>query len=640
MPEFRQVRKKPEIVVERLDGGLNTKDGPANVTYTETPDTLNTDFGDRGSVETRAGTAYYQATGFVSNLAYDGGTNFNGTMVAFKGGTMYRMSGTMEVKVSASSGQFTSGRTVTYEQFQNVLFCSDGVNGPFRYTGGQGFYNMGIAEPSAATAVSGGAGSITTGTYYYKVAYVNTALVEGGVGSASMGTTLTATAAINVSNIPIGTGLEGVARRKIYRSNSGVSGTYKLVQTLENNTATAFTDTVAVGLEGANALTDRAAPKPFNAIKLWKERLWMPDIDNEQVIRYTDYDNPYVSQDASFFLVSKGSKEGDIKALGVQNDLLTMFKDRDAIHVAVMTDPTDDTSVSIVKSPVNYGIVGPKALTEEANGIIFAAKRGTEFVGFMYISGLDLVETQNEFLISQTLSTKIEDTILAVPRAPLSKMAIQNFKNRLYISVPLNSNSTRCDGLFLFDTTRIVRDADTAPGSWTKWAGTVGANDFAIYNNMLYGFSSDTDGRMIEYGQNNFTDADGSGIESYWLSKEIGGDGDIASWVKDFRKLIFWREMLGSYNMRVCIFIDGGGFTGGGTCTNVDLTSPSTKWDASDAIWDVSEWGPGSERLEFTLPLGKARGKRIQIGFYNTGNPGEGFKVHDFRIRFNYRGQR
>ena len=364
--EFRIVRKKPEIEVERLDGGLNQKDGPSRIDITESPDCKNVEFGDRGSVGTREGTSYYNTAAAVGSSAGDGCAVYKGTMVVWFNGSMHRMSGTTAVTIPAASGVFTGGQKVAYEQYQGILFCSDGTNGPYRYEGSTEFYNMGIATPSAPTIASdtSGSGDITADTYYYAVSYVNSHAVEGPIGSASAGLTLAANASIDISGIPEGSGLEGVAERNIYRATNA-AGPWKFVRNISDNVTSNVSDNVEVGQEGGEPPDDATSPKPFAAIRQHQNRLWMPDNDNKTLLRYTEFDNPFVSKLLNFLLLSKGDGS-DIAAIGVQNNLVTTFKGN-SIFVINVPDPSDDTTFETIKSPANLGIVGCRAFVEEEN---------------------------------------------------------------------------------------------------------------------------------------------------------------------------------------------------------------------------------------------------------------------------------
>lgn len=631
MPEFRTVRQKPELSIDRLDGGLNKKDGPSYIDDTESPSCLNVTFGDRGSVETREGTSYYSQ--YFETKAGDGGTVYQGTMVVWYGGKMYRMSGNTGVVVSDASGAFTEGQQVAYEQYQDILFCSDGTNGPYRYEGGQSFYNMGIDVPSAPTAVCDAANgsAVSAGTYVYGVTFVNTHVAEGEIGSASADVTLATTSTVNVTEIPTGTDIQGVASRYIYRRPASAS-TWGFVKEITDNTTTSFTDSVANADVGGEPPTDASSPKPFSAIRLHKERLWMPDDDNETLLRYTEFDVPFVSKALNFVQLAKGDGS-NIRAIGVQNDLITAFK-ANSIFVLDMSDPTDDTTIQVIKSPANGGIVGMRAFVEEENGIIFMMERNKHIIGLGYLSGIGLVNTQDNFLVSKVLTKKIEEDILQYPPGVWSKIAMTTFKNRIYIAVPATQSSTTLDGILLFDVNRIVYDDNTDPGSWAPWDGVVGSNDFMVFDDKLYSVCSGAIGSILQFNNGSYTDADGSAINSYWWSKELGGS--LESWIKDFRHVVVWFERLGSYFMNLKIRLDGN--EGAGDTYQIDLTPSGALWN--NAQWNNAVWGPASQRIETENAVGPKLGKRIQVGFDNQNTAGQGFKIHSLKVRFNLRRQR
>jgi hypothetical protein len=109
-----------------------------------------------------------------------------------------------------------------------------------------------VAPPGALTAAAPTFGSpfVDTGNHDYVVTFV-TAVGETLPGTASNTITTTPTnQVVPLSGIPIGP--EGVTKRKVYRRFNG-AGTYKLVTTITNNTATTFGDGVANSLLGADA---------------------------------------------------------------------------------------------------------------------------------------------------------------------------------------------------------------------------------------------------------------------------------------------------------------------------------------------------------------------------------------------------
>lgn len=107
----------------------------------------------------------------------------------------------------------------------------------------------GGAGPTAT--VNATAGNLT-GTYYYRVSYVS-AGGETEVGVASAGVSPSAQR-VNLSSIPVSADPR-VTGRRIYRTAAGAADSVlgKLVTTINNNTATTYTDNTADGSLGANA---------------------------------------------------------------------------------------------------------------------------------------------------------------------------------------------------------------------------------------------------------------------------------------------------------------------------------------------------------------------------------------------------
>ena len=118
--------------------------------------------------------------------------------------------------------------------------------------------DIAVAAPGAATAGAPTAGgTVTDGTHSYKVTFVTAGgETEAGTVSATQ-TTGTGNNTIPLTSIPTAPSASGTFARKIYRTAAGnaVTGPWLLLTTLNNNTATAYTDTTADGSLGATAPT-------------------------------------------------------------------------------------------------------------------------------------------------------------------------------------------------------------------------------------------------------------------------------------------------------------------------------------------------------------------------------------------------
>lgn len=111
----------------------------------------------------------------------------------------------------------------------------------------------GYPAPAAPTVATGTAG-VLTGAYTYKIAFVSAdGETEGGTTSATINPS---SQKVELTNIPLGA--TGITSRKIYRTIAG-GAQHKLLATLSDNTTTVYSDNLADGTLGANALTASTA---------------------------------------------------------------------------------------------------------------------------------------------------------------------------------------------------------------------------------------------------------------------------------------------------------------------------------------------------------------------------------------------
>lgn len=642
---FSTVQGKLKLSVDQLDGGLNTNDAPNKIGDFESPDCLNVMYLDDGAIQTRSGTTYFanqlaNASGTLNSSPIDGMLALNSTMAVFAGGRMYRLSGVTWAQVTTASGKITSGANVEAVKYQGISFFSDGSNGPYRWEGSESLYMMGVGIPSAPNAASGVTGTLGphAGTYYYKVAFVNSHVVTGEGSTESAGVTLTATATVNLTSVQVGTGLYGVTSRKIYRANT-LLGTYGLIGTLNNNTATIFTDTIAFGLEGSAAVEDGTAPTPWRTVREHKERIFFDDSTNHSLLRFTDYQNPYISQADSFF--SEANQKGEsITAIGVQDDFVSVFFNKSMIWVYDLADPSDEQTWSRKLSPANLGIVGPRAFAEVPDGIVFVGTQNGKLSGVHQLSGINVAQTQDSKLRTQNIGKKIEPTLFAMPSTLLSQIACTSFQNRVYFAVPKSATSTIIDGILYFDLPRTGQSS--SPGAWAPWDG-INVKSFLIVDGTLYGGTSNSDARIWQFNSGSYQDATGLAINSYIWTKQFGGEGDLSYWTKDGRRVDLWYALLGTFNMRYRYRIDGD--EGGGTQYEVDLTPAGPLWSTNGGgngfFWgDGTNYGAGTSDKQSRIYIGPVVGKRFQHGFTNENTVGQYFKAFSLQSTMNLRRER
>jgi len=623
-----------KLRVNRLDGGLNVTDTAPNLQDNESPDCLNVIFNAQGGVQSRYGSAIYntETVGTLSCII-DGLAEYNGTMVIWAGGTLWRVSGTTAVTVGSAQSVFNAGTKVAHVVYQNQLFCSDGTNGPYRYTG-DGFYRMGIATPNTnctATSNVPGANLVPTGDWIYKISFVNTAVIEGEVGATSPTLTLADSAAVCVTGIPVGAASQGVASRYIYRASTATE-TFRYVGELTGNVATTYTDIVGATTWAVSEepIADATAPTPFTTIKLHKEHLWFDDSSNRSLLRYTNYGVPYISEAANFIPLSKGDYSY-ITAIGVQDDYVSVFKGN-SVWIGDLSVPGTTTTYNFIKSPANMGIVGPRALVEWEGGILFAGCYNGRITGFHNLSGINVSATLTDRLRSNKLSVKLDAQILQFPSSYWDDICMAQFDNAIYIAHP-QYGSTYNDHIYWFDVNRLSDPGN--PGSWALWDGRpCRVNCFAVVGGYLYGGSSLADAYIIRLNTSTYADPAG-GYNSYWWSKHYGGTVELESWFKDWRNVNVYYGLLGDWDFNVKW--REAGTTGSGTKEAVDSNPGGSLWGTM--VWGTDSWGGGATDAEDQIDLGTTMARRIQFGFDNnydasnvTLNSGVGFKA--YRVAF------
>lgn len=596
MPSIKEIGGRIRYDIERFDGGYNTKYSPSKIDPFETPDCLNVVFDDEGSVSTRKGTAKFNTTA-IGSFVVDHGISYNSNMIVWANGNMYTTSGTSGatfIVVTAAVGKFTAGAKIGAQVYQSVLFCSDGTNGPWKYTGGVNFYNMGIDTPTAPTGASNGAGNVAAGTYYYAVSFINSQAVEGNIGSASAGATLTGSATVRVSEIPVGSTLAGVNSRFVYRAVAA-SGPFRKVGEVTGNTTTTFDDNIGIGAEGKPSIVDGTKPPAFTTITELKERLFFDDNANTGMLRWTDFENPYVSAAENEEPISKGDGE-DLVCVTRQDDFVVIGKENKTFTIDI-ADPSDDLTWKKAEVPANIGFIGPRAFARVNNGLMFIGRQNNKLTGFHILNGMQVIETSDGRLRTLSISEKIEyDLLNTINSTYWSDIYMDVFENRIFMAYTFTS-STKNDRIFWLDLNRVGTQGQ--PGSWSPWSG-INARCFFTHSGNFYSGDSGATGFVRVFNQTTYGDS-GSAINSYFWTKEVGGekDGSLDSYVKDLRELYVWREMLGNYNMNVRVRVDGD--SSNGLAFPISMYSAGNTWGSM--IWGVDYWGGNRTDQEARIPI-------------------------------------
>lgn len=645
MAKIEKVAGKVQLTIDRFDGGRNVKDAPSELQDTESPSELNVTYDELGSVQTRDGTTSLNVA--IGAAPVDQLASYKQTMVAWCGGDMYRLSGTAFVTITSAQDVFASGVMVAHAQYQNVLFCSDG-NVAYRYEGGQDFYQHGITIPSNLLGSGGAAGAvIESSTMYYKVAYENTAVVEGEAGgSYTVANANTQVTQNELKSIPTGDASMGVAKRIIYRAST-TGGPFKYVGELADNTTSTFVDSMSATTFNAQtryAVEDGTAPTPYTTVRLHKERLFFDDTDRS-VLRWTEYTNPYISKAENYRNLDKGDG-GDIKAVAVQDDLITAFLDN-AIWVGALQDPSDDLTWSFAKSPANKGIVGPEAFWEGPGYIVFMARSAANvglgnIFGLCVLQGLDVQDATYGPLRTKSISEKIEPEVLKFPSNLWKDINIMGFDNKIHMACAINGDSSGNAHIYWFDINRMAASDKGQPGSWALWDG-LNIRSWVVHEGVLYGGDRASTGLVRRLYADTYADSEAA-IDSYWYSKPLGGKTSIDSWIKDYRWLNIWYVEVGSGSWKIYakseqMYIDGSSF-GGDENLVEEVNNATAASTYGSTTYGSSSYYIEPDSIEGQFSLGTLLARRTSFKFSNANTVGQAFKVLSLKALMNLRRQR
>lgn len=613
------------------DGGLNSKFDRAIIADNESPDCLNVVF-TNGAVETRPGASALNTTA-VGSFKCDGlyvrhANTGSETMIAAFGGTLYALGGTTFTAIASSVSAFTAGVRICAAEYENRMFIGNGSVEPYKFDG-TNFTRHGvpapISSPSAGTAVT--AGSLS-GSFTFKVAYVNSAAVIGDLGPAK--TFVAASEAINLTGIPVAPQSFGVNARRIYVATAA---TYNLVTEIADNTTTTFT--METNTVTSLAPSDNGVPPKYSQIIYHRDRLFMNDPANPNYYWYSALGEPYTVPSVNFGTVGDNTRDL-IKGFAVQGESLLIKCDKS--DWLLYMPSTDDTEWKLVRVRSPYGSKSPFAFVQYEDKIMSPAMDNDKFVGFSAISGA-AVSPDATFLTVSTAgsdlqSNAIEPDMFAVPENMVQYISGISYKNRLFFAMPYGAGATYNNRVYCYDFT-ISNMAKRKIGAWIPFTGW-NAEQFTIYEGDLYFGSSTPIGQVYKCMVEGVYNDAGSAINSYYWTKEFSGfEGDQQA-QKDFRQLHLYYEKSGDWFFNVGYRNDGQ--LGGDLSTQVDSNPGGSLWGTM--AWGIDSWGGGQKDAFDTLSLGESRGRRIQFKFSNQNVANQKFKVTGFRFSYNVKGNR
>lgn len=620
-----------------FDGGLDTKFERSIIPDNESPDCFNVVF-KNGAVETRGGCTRLNTTAvgsFVGDGLYTRRANDGTeTMVAFAGGTAWALTGASTFATIASAQSvFTAGVRVASAQYENHLFVGNGYVRPYKYNGTDWtLHGVPQASISGVTgAVSAAGGTFPSGTFYFKVGFVNSQVVDGDVSSASTAFAIGANGSIQLTGLPVAPQSHGVNARRIYRA-SGASGTFQRIATVNDNVTTSFVDTYFPA--GADAPDDQGEPPRYSVIVQHQNRLFMNDAANPNYLWFTEILEPYTVKSTNFRPIGDASFDL-LKGLEVYDNAIVVLCERSPYMLYMPT--TDPADWSVIKIRSGFGSRSPFASFLYNNKLMIAAMQTGKFAGFAAIGGTtidpDASALDNSRAGSDLKSERIEPDMFEVQETFVGNISAIVFRNKAYITLTYGSGATRNNRVYIFDfsTSNLSKKQEA---SWVPISG-ISAAQFTVYNGKLYYISSEANGTVYEFETTSYND-NGSAVDSYFWTKEFSGLPGHESFDKDFRFANILVELLGSYFMKLNIRVDSD--VADGTVKTISLDPGGAVW--GNFNWGMGNWDAGRGQRDVRIPLGPAHGKRIQFRFGNQNAANQGFKVHSMQFTYNLKGKR
>jgi hypothetical protein len=625
-----------------FDGGSNFKYARALLADNESPDNLNC-ISNGDATETRGGTTKLNTTS-VGTFACDGlftrhDSTGSQSMVAWFAGTMYGLGTTTFTTIPSAQSVWTAGAKVFSAEYENKQFYGNGDGIPYKYDG-TNFTRHGVYPPSSAVTYStisaaSNSTAVSTGVYYFKTTYINSAAAEGNPSSASVAVSMTCQTV--TLDIPVAPTSFGVASRNVYVAASATAA-YRLAATINDNSTTTYQYAAGQTLIGTAAPSDNGVPPKYNAIIEHGDRLFVNDPTQPNYVFYSGVGEPYTFSALDFFTVGDATQDL-VRAFAIQDNNLIVFCDN-SVYVIYMASSTDSEWLPLkTKSP--YGTKFPGAVFSFNNSIGFPAIENHQFLGFAAIEGGQARATETllttSSIISDLISDKVQPDMRQVPSASISRIRAMVYKNRAYIAVPYGTNQATNNRIYVFDFNRENRDkSDTSQESWFPWSYTsLAPGPMTIYAGELY-FGTDTaTGFVYKMNQTTYSD-DGAAINSYYFTKEFSGTAEELNVTKDFRQAQFMYERSGSYFMNFGFRTDSDNSPA--QVQQIDLTQGGSLWNAM--VWGLDNWSAGFQEGESSAIIPSSRGKRIQFYFSNRNTAGQKFKIIRLRFSYNDKGRR
>jgi hypothetical protein len=563
-------KKSREFILTLFDfsGGLNTRDIDSKIRDNELSAIRDFVLDKRGALSVRPGYSNL----FASEAGSDGVMSQGGFYKTgetaehiFTSSTKIykRLAGSTTTSV-IKSGLLGNGLVFDMHQFLDKYFMGNGTDNIQVYDGSS-IWDIGYPIPASncsAAKDDGTSGGLEAKVYKYKITFYYDD-GESNCCVADVSITPTSGKSVSLTDIPIGN--SRVTQRRIYRT-AGDGDTYKLLTSINNNTTTTYTDSIADSGLGADMDEDNNYSHIQKCCYMisHKGRMWYAgDRDHPSRLYYSKA----LSSEAnpSLYYWDIGSNDGDIiTGLFVNLGALVIFKRYSTWVITGDTPTGTDANMVLEKVNPSIGCISRPTAKHAGNDIIFLSpSQGVHRLHRIILADTESMDAQAlSDKINYTLNKQMNQSMLAYAHAEVFDHKYFLFLTSLNESVPNRA--------LVLELSRMNPDLERTI-AWTQFY------NMNFYSSCLF---LNTDGEHLYLGHNSrgfcyeygtSSNDDGQAINAYAITKYF----DIGSFAnyKVGQDLFFHGRASEDYQFTIRLFLNT---VEGGVATEIQITDTFT----------------------------------------------------------------
>ncbi len=298
--------------------------------------------------------------------------------------------GTVLLSKSATELVLTADKDTYFADFDDVCYIVNGADGVFKYDKTYA-RTVGMTVPGAPTYDGSRSGSMSEGTYYFKITYVDEDGYESNGGTVSAAMTGLAHPDDGMTIIIPVSSDDKVTKRRIYRTS--VNGTiYYFDREITNNTTTLVSITQADSTLGTQLHTNHTAPESTSHL-ITKRR-------NKLYLAYQDYLYPSHTSDVEYFPATWRIRTGNSHKITGLLEQMTALPVMTTESIERLVG-TDEDNFQFKNSYSTEGNVAIRSVVNCDNLLVY--------LGFNGINYFDGVSSE---IFSKALNEYIKDNIV------------------------------------------------------------------------------------------------------------------------------------------------------------------------------------------------------------------------------------